>query len=156
MSVQTLVDVERSSQPSTTATRPLSWTCCAIEPQDARRVIDVSGRVGVEERGLRIAVRLVPGRRTAVEHRHQVGLVLLELTLEQVPEEVVVPIPAAVVVELDEEQVRPIDLLELRAPSPCCSSTASQSGAHMRSSTDVRRRKRRTRGSRRERYSARR
>ena len=87
--------------------------------QDAGLVIDVAGRVGVDERGLRVEVRLVPGSRAPVQHRHQVGLLLVELTLQEVAEEMVVPVPAAVVVEPDEEQVRPLDLLELgrRAPA---------------------------------------
>ena len=86
--------------------------------QDARLVVDVSGRVGVEERGLGVEVRLVPGSRAPVQHRHQVGLLLLELTLQEVAEEMVVPVPAAVAVELDEEQVRPLDLLELGRRAP--------------------------------------
>ena len=57
-------------------------------------------------------VRRAPRCRASVELRHQVGLAPRELGLEQVAEEVVVPVPAAAVVERDDEQVRVLELCQ--------------------------------------------
>ena len=54
-------------------------------------------------------MRLVPLSCAPVQDRNQVGLVLLELLLQEVAEEVVIPVPTAVTVEADEEQIRFLD-----------------------------------------------
>src|SRR5262249_15136424 len=53
-----------------------------------------------------------------------------ELAPQEVAEEVVVAIPAAVMVELDEEEVRPLDLLERSRRTPAAQHPVAERRAH--------------------------
>ncbi len=99
--------------------------------QDPCRIVDVSGRVRMEQRGFRIAVRLVPPSCTPVQDRDQVGLLLLELPLQQVAEEVVISVPPAAMVELNEKQVRLTDRLELAGGALAPEHRVAQRRAHL-------------------------
>ena len=57
---------------------------------------------------------LAPGGRVAVQDRHAAGLFSLEPGVEQVGEQVVVAPPAAHLIQRDQEQARPLRLLEQR------------------------------------------
>ena len=69
---------------------------------------------GVGDRLGPVAVRLVPVARPAVELGDRVGLLVEQPGPEHVGEEVVVAVPGAAIVERDEEEVRPVELLEHR------------------------------------------
>ena len=56
----------------------------------------------------------VPGRRVAVQLRQAAGLLLLQAGAEQVGEQVVIAPPAAHLIQRDQEQSRPLGLLEQR------------------------------------------
>ena len=67
-----------------------------------------------------IAVLLEPVAGTAVEGRHLARPFRRQVGLQHASEEVVVAVPAALVVERDEEQVAPVERLDRRdAPLPC-------------------------------------
>ena len=86
--------------------------------QDPRGPLDVAGRLGMVERALEVAAGLEPVGRSLVEHGDELGLVLLELSAEHVAEESVVAVVAALRVDADEEEVRPLDRVELDRGTP--------------------------------------
>jgi hypothetical protein len=130
MPVEALVDVEQV-EPTLDDRGPAAVVDLLRDrAQDAGRVIDVPGRMSVEERRLGVEVRLVPGGRAAVQHRQQVRLLLGEVPLQELAEEMVVPVPAAMVVELDEEQVLPLDLLQLRSRALAAQHSIAERRAH--------------------------
>ena len=90
--------------------------------------------------GFQVAVPLEPVGGATVELGDELGVVQLELAPEQLAEEVVTAVPAAVAFEWDDERARPSSSSSASAES-FVFSTASQSRPHIRSSTDVRRRK---------------
>ncbi len=79
---------------------------------EPRELVGVAGCGRVLDRDVRLAVRLAPGGRPAIESRDELGLASLELGLEHLPEEMVVAKPAAPMVECDDEQVLVLQLLE--------------------------------------------
>ena len=89
----------------------------------------IHGRIG-------LPVGLQPGGRVAVQHRHTVGICVLETGAQQVGEQAVVAPPASFLVQGNQEQVGPLDLLQggLAAPWPV---TASHSGPDRRPRIDV-------------------
>ena len=91
------------------ARRPRGQDASSDEPGEK---VDVAGGMGVRDRGVRSAVRLAPGRRPPVEHGDELRLAPFELAAQDGAELTVVPIPEGPV-ELDEEQVRPLDRGEL-------------------------------------------
>jgi hypothetical protein len=106
-------------------------------------LLDELGRAGGVAPGQRVpdgvvgqAVLGVPLRRRAVQLRHAVRVLGLQVGAEQIGEEVVVAPPPALLVERDQEQAGPLDRLEqlLAVGAP---TTASQSGPHSRSRTEV-------------------
>ena len=64
-----------------------------------------------------IARRLVPGARSPMQLVDPLGLLVQHPRPQHVGEEVVVAVPEAAIVERDEEEVRPIELLEHRLPA---------------------------------------
>ena len=83
-----------------------------IRPHERARRFEVARGERVLYGPVLHPVRRAPRCRAGVELRHQVGLAPRELGLEQVAEEVVVPVPAAAVVERDDEQVRVLELCQ--------------------------------------------
>ena len=81
---------------------------------DSCRAVGISGRVRVLERRFRLALGFEPVRGPLVEHRHKLRIAFFELAPEQVAEEPVVPVRAAVAIERDQEQVRLLDRGELQ------------------------------------------
>ena len=81
--------------------------------QDACSPCAVAGSIRVLERGLELTPCLVPVRRAAVQDRNEVGLTLDQFAPEQLPEQLVIPVPLSPSVERDQEQVPAFDPLEL-------------------------------------------
>ena len=79
----------------------------------ARRVVLLADLERVFERRLRITVQLEPLRGPPPQDRDEIGLGLEQLPAQQILEEVVVPVPLAVGVERDEEEVRASDRVQL-------------------------------------------
>jgi hypothetical protein len=144
MTVEPLVDVEQV-EPALHDRCPAAVVELQRDrAQDAGGVIDVSGGVGVEEGGFGIEVRLVPGSRPAVEDGHEIGLVLRPaLAGARHGRDGGIRYQPRRWSSWTRNRFARLDLLELRA-EPLLLSTALQSGAHICSSTEVRRRKRRT------------
>ncbi len=65
----------------------------------------------VVHRVARPSMLLVPGTRSPVKLRHELGLCLLQALAQQVGEEMVVPIPAPLLVQGHDEQIALIELL---------------------------------------------
>ena len=76
--------------------------------------LDVVAGHRVGDRLGRVAVRLVPVARPPMQLVDPVGLLVEQPCPQHVGEQVVVAVPEAAIVERDEEQVRPIELLEHR------------------------------------------
>src|SRR4029079_15699666 len=85
---------------------------------DLRDTVDVARLVGVLERRLGLAARLVPVGGAAVEDALEFWLELGELTQQELAEQVVAPVPETLSVERDEEQVRTLDRIEV-VRRPC-------------------------------------
>ena len=98
-----------------------SWRVRRSEPRlqldQVGRPLDVARGERVPDRLRGLAVRLPPGARTAMELGHVVGMLVEQPGPEQVGEQVVIAVPAAPVVERDEEQVGPLERLEHRRPA---------------------------------------
>ena len=93
------------------------------------RAIEVARLEDVAERLLEVPVRLAPVRRPELELRPEARLAPLELVLEHRPEERVVAVPLALVVERDEEQVGPLDRAEHRRRAAPADDRVAQRGA---------------------------
>src|SRR5918997_4642381 len=83
-----------------------------FELHQARRPREVAGGQRVPDGLGRLPVPLVPRARPPVEEGYLVGLFLPETPAEDVGEEVVVAVPAAAVVEGNDEQVPALQRLE--------------------------------------------
>jgi hypothetical protein len=100
---------------------------------------------GVVHRLQQVAVRGVPLARAPVQLGDQVQLLVDQPGAQDVREQVVVAVPAALVVEGDDEQVLTVERLQRRpSPPPACAVTTSQSGPLNRLRMLVRSRNRRT------------
>jgi hypothetical protein len=77
------------------------------------RTVDVPRSEKVVDHVRDRALGLVPRRRAAMEGGNQIRLRVLQLAAQERGEEPVVAVPAPAVVERDDEQVRPLHLLEL-------------------------------------------
>ena len=82
------------------------------EPVDP---FDVDGRLRVVDRQVGHVVRLVPLGGADMKSTDELWLTTLQLGAQQVAEQVVVPVPLAVPVEGDEQQVRVCERLQHRA-----------------------------------------
>ena len=83
------------------------------EPRhEMRDVVEVARRRRVVDRRLRRPVRLAPVRRSAVQHRHELGLPALELGAEEVAHEAAVAVRAPAAVERHDEETRPLERVE--------------------------------------------
>jgi hypothetical protein len=71
----------------------------------------------VADRLRAVAAAFVPGARTAVQLADVVGLLLDEMTPQQVPEEVVIAVPAALVVQANDNEIASIECLQDRLAS---------------------------------------
>ena len=114
------------------------------------RALDQLGRAAVVPGGQGVldgvgpqAVCLVPVARTPVQARYQLWLFVEQPRAKNVSEQVVVPVPPAVVVEWDQEEVGPVEPLQggAAAGRPV---TASHRAPVSRLSREVCRRKRAT------------
>ncbi len=90
--------------------RPLHRGCSEFD--QFRCSLDVIAGERMGDRLIRVTVAGVPVARPAVQFCHPVGLLIEESRPDDIPEEMVVPIPGAAVVERDEEQVRSVQLVE--------------------------------------------
>ena len=99
--------------------------------EDRGGAVQVSGRVGVLEGRLGVAVRLEPVRGPPVQGGNDLRLVLEELALQELPEKVVVAVPDATVVERDEKQVRALDPLELAVGAAVVEHRVAEVAAHL-------------------------
>ena len=75
-------------------------------------LVDVAGCGHVRDRGLRLAVLLVPGSRAAVQHLAELRLETIELSTERVTEEVAEAVPLTAVIERNEEEVGLLECLQ--------------------------------------------
>ena len=95
--------------------RPQGLVLTALAQPRCGRLDEVGGPLvvlageGVHDRGLDVALLLAPPARPPVELEHRRRVLGEEPGPEHVGEEVVVPVPAATVVERDEEEVRPVE-----------------------------------------------
>jgi hypothetical protein len=110
---------------------------------EPRRPLDVPDGQGVADRLGRFPVPLVPLAGPPVQGRHPVGVLVQEVGAPDVREQVVVAVPAAAVVERDQEQVARSSDSSTTFPS-CWPVTASHSGPLRRSRIEVSTRKPRT------------
>ena len=91
-------------------------------------LLDQAGAQQVVQRLVYLVPRREPLRRFAMQLGQEAGLPSLELRLQELPEEVVVAVPLAMVVERDEEEVLPLDRLE----QDCAVLAVRQHGAELR------------------------
>jgi hypothetical protein len=85
---------------------------------EVRCVVDVAGREGMPYGCLDVAGRLVPLAGAAVQHADVAGAFGQQSCVEDVGEEAVVAVPAAVVVQRDQQQVAPLQRLQHRSARP--------------------------------------
>ena len=76
--------------------------------------LEVGALQGVCDRVRSVAVALVPRAGPAMKLGNDVGLLVEQPGVEHVTEKVVVAVPGAVIVQGDEEQVRPVERLQCR------------------------------------------
>ncbi len=111
-----LLETKRLVEPGEPALDRVDPTSRAQRERESRyqprEALHVSGRAGVGDTGLGLAVRLAPGGRTAVQLLHGFGLALPELGAQEVSKASVVAVPRALCVEPDDEQVRVGERLE--------------------------------------------
>ena len=105
----------RSNQPPTVASSPAQYAGTASEPTRTDDALDVAGRLRGADRGLGIAIGLVPVGRAAVQVGHELRLVGLELVPQELADEWVVAEPAALGVERHEEGALVRERLEAAA-----------------------------------------
>ena len=107
--------------------------------EDPSRTIHILPRDRVPQCRIPILVRFVPVGRASVQVWNELGLGVLELTAQRVPEKAVVAKPGPAAVERNEKRLASSIASSSRAES-VPSSTASQSGPERRSRIEVRRR----------------
>ena len=119
-------------EPSVERRRPAAFVQGQRDlPQEANGAPLVALGVRVAECRLQIATRLVPVGGTAVKLGDLLGLGRRQLVAERTPKEAVVAVPAALAVERDEEQVRPLEQLEVRAGSIPVENGVAETAAHL-------------------------
>ena len=101
-------------------------------------MVEIAGREGMTDRRVKVAGLLVPSRRSTVQLRGRSRLTRLELVLQELPQQRVIAVRPAVLVDQDGG---PRQVGEQRRPSRSWPATASQTGPPSRSRIDVRVRK---------------
>ena len=97
------------------------------EPADP---VDVARGRRVRDGEIGMPVLFEPRRRTEVELRHELRLAPAQLGLEHVPEEAVVAVPRALVIERHEQEIGPFDLLEPACRPRAREHRVAEWGAH--------------------------
>ena len=97
-----------------------------------QHLVDVAKILRIADRRLGLSVRCAPGDRAGQQLRHEIRLGTLELSAEQLPEEMVVAIPASVAVQRDHEQVRACERLQLRRRAARVQHGVAQRARHAR------------------------
>ena len=101
--------------------------CCDFD--EVGRKVDVAGRERVADRGFEVSGLLVPAAGPPMQHRHVLGALGEEPGEQHVGEQVVVAVPAALVIERNEEQVASFQRLEEAASAGSCGDRVAQGTA---------------------------
>ena len=99
--------------------------------KDACDAARVAARVSVLESSLGIPVRLVPIGRPCVEHTDEAGLARREVAAKHITEQPVIPVPDAMAVERNQEEVRALDTFELTHGAFCSEHRITEAPAHL-------------------------